>query len=138
MQIAARKFVGRRRSGCLLWPDSLIVLDMRGETYEATAGYRQNFSRVVRFSPADEKGETEKYNPLDFVSINPDQRDIDINSIAAALLPTPKNDAYWIQDCKLRAILRSCESAEVRCVSCRTTQARTYVSAGISLCRQPM
>jgi type IV secretion system protein VirD4 len=83
---------------CLLWPDSLIVLDMRGETYEATAGYRQKFSRVVRFSPADEKGETEKYNPLDFVSINPDQRDIDINSIAAALLPTPKNDAYWIQD----------------------------------------
>jgi type IV secretion system protein VirD4 len=83
---------------CLLWPDSLIVLDMRGETYEATAGYRQKFSHVVRFSPADEKGETEKYNPLDFVSINPDQRDIDINSIAAALLPTPKNDAYWIQD----------------------------------------
>jgi type IV secretion system protein VirD4 len=83
---------------CLLWPDSLIVLDLRGETYEATAGYRQKFSRVVRFSPADEKGETEKYNPLDFVSINPDQRDIDINSIAAALLPTPKNDAYWIQD----------------------------------------
>ncbi len=83
---------------CLLWPDSLIVLDMRGETYEATAGYRQKFSRVVRFSPADENGETEKYNPLDFVSINPDQRDIDINSIAAALLPTPKNDAYWIQD----------------------------------------
>lgn len=83
---------------CLLWPDSLIVLDMRGETYEATAGYRQKFSRVVRFSPADEKGETEKYNPLDFVSLDPDQRDIDINSIAAALLPTPKNDAYWIQD----------------------------------------
>ncbi len=83
---------------CLLWPDSLIVLDMRGETYEATAGYRQKFSRVVRFSPADENGETEKYNPLDFVSLDPDQRDIDINSIAAALLPTPKNDAYWIQD----------------------------------------
>jgi type IV secretion system protein VirD4 len=83
---------------CLLWPDSLIVLDMRGETYEATAGYRQKFSRVVRFSPADEKGDTEKYNPLDFVSMDPDQRDIDINSIAAALLPTPKNDAYWIQD----------------------------------------
>jgi type IV secretion system protein VirD4 len=23
---------------CLLWPDSIVVLDMRGETYEATAG----------------------------------------------------------------------------------------------------
>lgn len=85
---------------CLLWPDSIVVLDMRGETYEATAGYRSTFSRVLRFSPADENGETECYNPLDFVAIDPDQRDIDINSIATALLPTPKGDAYWISDAR--------------------------------------
>nr|WP_255606996.1 type IV secretory system conjugative DNA transfer family protein [Brucella anthropi] len=85
---------------CLLWPDSIIVLDMRGETYEATAGYRSKFSRVLRFSPADENGDTECYNPLDFVAIDPDQRDIDINSIATALLPTPKGDAYWISDAR--------------------------------------
>jgi len=85
---------------CLLWPDSIVVLDMRGETYEATAGYRSKFSRVLRFSPADENGDTECYNPLDFVAIDPDQRDIDINSIAAALLPTPKGDAYWISDAR--------------------------------------
>lgn len=83
---------------CLLWPHSLIVLDMRGETYDATAGHRQTFSRVVRFSPADENGDTATYNPLDFVSTNPDQRDIDINTIAAALLPTPQHDAYWTLD----------------------------------------
>lgn len=85
---------------CLLWPDSIVVLDMRGETYEATAGYRSKFSRVLRFSPADENGDTEGYNPLDFVAIDPDQRDIDINSIATALLPTPKGDAYWISDAR--------------------------------------
>jgi type IV secretory pathway TraG/TraD family ATPase VirD4 len=83
---------------CLMWPHSLIVLDMRGETYDATAGHRQTFSRVVRFSPADESGNTETYNPLDFVSTDPDQRDIDINTIAAALLPTPQHDAYWTLD----------------------------------------
>ncbi len=83
---------------CLLWPDSLVVVDMRGETYAATAGYRSSFSRVLRFSPADENGDTECYNPLDFVALDPDQRDIDINSIAMALLPTPKGDAYWISD----------------------------------------
>ena len=83
---------------CLMWLHSLIVLDMRGETYDATAGHRQTFSRVVRFSPADENGNTETYNPLDFVSTNPDQRDIDINTIAAALLPTPQHDAYWTLD----------------------------------------
>lgn len=85
---------------CLLWPDSIVVLDMRGETYEATAGHRSKFSRVLRFSPADENGDTECYNPLDFVAIDPDQRDIDINSIATALLPTPKGDAYWISDAR--------------------------------------
>lgn len=85
---------------CLLWPDSIVVLDMRGETYEATAGYRSKFSRVLRFSPADENGDTECYNPLDFVAIDPDQRDIDINSIATALLPTPKGDGYWISDAR--------------------------------------
>ncbi|MCW5712413.1 MAG: type IV secretory system conjugative DNA transfer family protein [Shinella sp.] len=85
---------------CLLWPDSIVVLDMRGETYEATAGYRSKFSRVLRFSPADENGDTECYNPLDFVAIDPDQRDIDINSIATALLPTAKGDAYWISDAR--------------------------------------
>lgn len=85
---------------CLLWPDSIVVLDMRGETYEATAGYRSTFSRVLRFSPADEEGDTECYNPLDFVAVDPDQRDIDINSIATALLPTPKGDAYWISDAR--------------------------------------
>ena len=83
---------------CLMWPHSLIVLDMRGETYDATAGHRQTFSRVVRFSPADENGNTETFNPLDFVSTNADQRDIDINTIAAALLPTPQHDAYWTLD----------------------------------------
>ena len=85
---------------CLLWPDSLIVLDMRGETYEATAGHRSKFSRVLRFSPADERGKTECYNPLDFVAVDPDQRDIDINSIATALLPTPKGESYWIADAR--------------------------------------
>jgi type IV secretion system protein VirD4 len=62
--------------------------------------YRSKFSRVLRFSPADENGDTECYNPLDFVAIDPDQRDIDINSIATALLPTPKGDAYWISDAR--------------------------------------
>ncbi|WP_408642444.1 hypothetical protein [Sinorhizobium chiapasense] len=59
---------------------------------------------MLCFSPADENGDTECYNPLDFVAIAPHQRDIDINSIAAALLPTPKGDAYWISGA--RAVCR--------------------------------
>lgn len=87
----------------LLWPDSLVVLDMRGETYKATAGHRATFSQVIRFSPADETGDTAFYNPLDFIRLDRSDRDIDIRNIAAALFPTPPGtaDPYWIKDARL-------------------------------------
>lgn len=100
--------VGPPRSGkgaalivpnALIWPDSMVVLDMRGETYQSTAGYRSKFSKVVRFAPADEDGETECYNPLDFISLDRDQRDIDIRNVAASLFPRPATgDTYWVDD----------------------------------------
>ena len=103
--------VGPPRSGkgaaliipnALYWPDSLVVLDIRGETYQATAGYRSTFSKVLRFSPADEKGDTECYNPLDFISLDRDQRDIDIRNMAAALFPRPTTgETYWVDDGRL-------------------------------------
>lgn len=83
----------------LMWPDSCVTLDMRGESYQATAGYRSTFSKVIRFAPADENGQTECYNPLDFISLDRDQRDIDIRNIAAALFPRPATgDTYWVDD----------------------------------------
>lgn len=104
--------VGPPRSGkgagliipnALMWPDSLVVLDMRGETYQATAGHRSTFSRVVRFSPADENGDTAFYNPLDFVRLDRGERDIDIRNMAAALFPMPTGsaDPYWVKDARL-------------------------------------
>jgi type IV secretion system protein VirD4 len=87
----------------LVWPHSLVVLDLRGETYEATAGYRSTISRVVRFAPADPDGKTECYNPMDFISLDSAQRDIDLRNIAAALFPRPPSNAdpYWVNDARL-------------------------------------
>ncbi|MHA6645193.1 type IV secretory system conjugative DNA transfer family protein [Mesorhizobium sp. A623] len=87
----------------LAWPHSLVVLDLRGETYEATAGYRSTMSRVVRFAPADPDGKTACYNPMDFISLDSAQRDIDLRNIAAALFPRPPSNAdpYWVNDARL-------------------------------------
>lgn len=87
----------------LMWPHSMVILDLRGETYEATAGHRAKFSRVVRFSPADRDGNTEFYNPLQFISLDNAQRDIDLRNMAAALFPSPpgSSDPYWVNDARL-------------------------------------
>ncbi|RVC83443.1 hypothetical protein EN745_02835 [Mesorhizobium sp. M4A.F.Ca.ET.022.05.2.1] len=87
----------------LMWPHSLVVLDLRGETYEATAGYRATFSQVVRFAPADRDGNTAFYNPMDFISLDSAQRDIDLRNMAAALFPRPpaNADPYWVNDARL-------------------------------------
>ncbi|RWP30360.1 type IV secretory system conjugative DNA transfer family protein [Mesorhizobium sp.] len=87
----------------LMWPHSLVVLDLRGETYEATAGHRATFSQVVRFAPADRDGNTAFYNPMDFISLDSAQRDIDLRNMAAALFPRPpaNADPYWVNDARL-------------------------------------
>ncbi|NTE53179.1 type IV secretory system conjugative DNA transfer family protein [Agrobacterium tumefaciens] len=86
----------------LSWPHSLVVLDLRGETYDATAGYRSSMSKVVRFAPADRNGNTEFYNPMDFISLDSSQRDIDLRNMAAALFPKPpgNSDPYWVMDAR--------------------------------------
>jgi len=87
----------------LMWPHSLVVLDLRGETYEATAGYRSRMSKVVRFAPADRDGNTACYNPMAFISLDSAQRDIDLRNMAAALFPRPpaSADPYWVNDARL-------------------------------------
>ncbi len=48
--------------------ESVIVFDPKGELYNMTAGYRQQFSRVIKFSPV--QMETACFNPLEEVELN--------------------------------------------------------------------
>jgi type IV secretion system protein VirD4 len=48
-------------SQLLTWPSSVIVLDIKGELYKQTSGYRTTFSDVYHF---DTRGNGDPYDPL--------------------------------------------------------------------------
>lgn len=47
---------------------SMIIFDPKGELYNMTAGYREKFSRVIKFSPV--QMETACFNPLEEVELD--------------------------------------------------------------------
>lgn len=66
---------GSGKSQCQVIPNllrykgSAIVLDVKGELWDATAGYRaKHYGPVFRFAPTDRSGATNRYNPFDFIS----------------------------------------------------------------------
>ncbi|WP_424540831.1 type IV secretory system conjugative DNA transfer family protein [Sinorhizobium medicae] len=87
--------IGPTRSGkgagyvipnALMHEGSMIVTDLKGEVFKATAGYRrQNGSQVFLFAPGSEK--TNSYNPLDFIRPERGNRTTDIQNIASILVP---------------------------------------------------
>lgn len=69
---------GSGKSQCQVIPNllrykgSAIVLDVKGELWEATAGYRaKHFGKVYRFAPTGASPQTHRYNPFDFISSDP-------------------------------------------------------------------
>lgn len=49
----------------LNWPDSAVVLDIKGENFEITAGYRAAHGQAVyAFSPFDPDARSHRWNPL--------------------------------------------------------------------------
>lgn len=54
---------------CFHWPHSLVVLDIKGEAYEATAGYREKMlgQRIFRFDPTSHDQRSHCWNPLDAI-----------------------------------------------------------------------
>jgi type IV secretion system protein VirD4 len=47
---------------CLSYPQSMIIYDPKGELWEATAGFRSQFSHCLKFSPLSH--DTIRFNPL--------------------------------------------------------------------------
>ena len=58
----AGKGVGHVIPTLLCWSRSALIYDVKGELWEATAGYRGTFGHCVRFNPTDRSGL--HYNPL--------------------------------------------------------------------------
>jgi len=76
------------------WPYSAIVLDIRGETFEATVNHRSHFSNIYKLAPLSLQ--SHRYNPLDFVRPEAGFREQDITEIAEAIIPVREGtDSYW-------------------------------------------
>lgn len=83
------KDVGVVIPNCLNWPDSMVVLDIKGEVFDQTSGFRAAHGQpVYGFRPFDENGHTHCLNPLDEVRRSERFRVGDLQTIGAVLYPT--------------------------------------------------
>ena len=96
------KGVGIVVPNCLNYSDSLVVLDIKGENFDITSGFRaKHGQKVYLFAPFDEAGVTHRYNPLEYISDDPAQRLGDIDAIGTALYSGgDPNDKFWSENAK--------------------------------------
>ncbi len=82
------KGVGVVIPNLLNWPDSVVVLDIKGENYDITAGYRAERGQAVyAFSPFDEGACSHRWNPLTAVRASPLHRVGDLLTIGQVFFP---------------------------------------------------
>ena len=96
------KGVGVVIPNCLNYSDSLVILDIKGENFDITSGYRAAYGQeVYLFAPFDPEGKTHRYNPLEYISSNEVDRVGDIDAIATALYNSESNgDKFWGENAK--------------------------------------
>lgn len=82
------KGVGVVIPNLLNWPDSVVVLDIKGENYDITAGYRAAHGQAVyAFSPFDEDAGSHRWNPLTTVRSSPLHRVGDLLTMGQVFFP---------------------------------------------------
>jgi len=82
----------------LNWADSAIVTDIKLENWTITAGFRKACGQEVHlFAPLAEDGRTARWNPLSYVSADPESRINALQRIADMFYPElPGVDPFWI------------------------------------------
>ena len=82
------KGVGVVVPNLLNWSDSVVVLDIKGENYDITAGYRAERGQAVyAFSPFEETARSHRWNPLTAVRTSPLHRVGDLLTIGQVFFP---------------------------------------------------
>lgn len=97
------KGVGVVIPNLLAWPDSVVVLDVKRENWEASAGFRAAHGQAVHlFDPLDPEGRTARYNPLGHIDrTDPVAVLDDLQKIAVMLFPAPPNgDPFWAESAR--------------------------------------
>lgn len=89
------KGVGFVIPNLLTFPDSAVVLDIKGENYNLTSAFRAKHLQndVFYFNPFSEN--THRWNPLSYVSTDPRFRVNDLTALAAIIYPTVERDPFW-------------------------------------------
>ena len=86
------KGVGVVIPNLLHYPDSVVVLDIKNENWDITAGFRSQYQECYIFAPKAEDGKSHRYNPLDYVDRDETKRIADIQNISNILYPTENLD----------------------------------------------
>lgn len=91
------KGVGIVIPNLLTWPDSVVVLDIKQENHQITSKFRRKHGQpVYLFNPAAADYRTHRYNPLSYISEDPNFRIDDIQKIANMLFPDLQGtDPIW-------------------------------------------
>jgi type IV secretion system protein VirD4 len=95
----AGKGVGYVIPNLLNWPDSVVVLDVKRENWDRSAGFRAAHGQEVHlFDPLEESGRTARYNPLGYVRSDPADLYDDLQRIAVMLFPAEsRGDPFWFE-----------------------------------------
>ncbi len=82
------KGVGVVVPNLLNWPDSVVVLDIKGENFGITAGYRASTGQpVFAFAPFDDRARSHRWNPLSTVRTSTLHRVGDLLAIGQVFYP---------------------------------------------------
>ena len=100
----AGKGVGVIIPNLLDWLDSLVVLDIKQENYDNTAGYRLKVlgQQVLLFNPLDPTGRTVRWNPLSYIDRHDPVEVInELQKIGMMLFPDPvSGDNFWAESAR--------------------------------------
>lgn len=91
------KGVGIVIPNLLNWPESVVILDIKQENWDYTSGYRAKYGQdCYLFNPVATDYRTHRYNPLSYISADPNFRIDDVQKIANMLFPDqPGTDVIW-------------------------------------------
>jgi len=99
----AGKGVGVVIPNLLTWPDSVVVLDVKQENWQKSAGWRKSLGhQVLLFDPLDTNGRTARFNPFAHIDRTDPVEVIDeLQKIAAMLWPPPANgESFWMDSAR--------------------------------------
>ncbi|MET0582747.1 MAG: type IV secretory system conjugative DNA transfer family protein, partial [Pseudoxanthomonas sp.] len=96
------KGVGVVIPNLLEYGESMVVLDIKQENFDLTSGWRASQGQeIYLFNPFADDRRSHRWNPLSYVSPDPDFRISDLQSIAAMLYPDgPDEQKFWVSQAR--------------------------------------